>query len=267
MAKKKTEETGEARDYSELLKTVQALAKTQGSEKVLKQFDPKEHDIFDSSKRPRKMVVKPTGTKDADGNDITETKIEEVVRIALPFQKLIVKRRVAFMNVGKTELKCSPQTDAEKKLLSMVTKSRSDNKVEYKSKEIATRMMSELCSAELWYSEPADAGFWGEDAPNGIAKMRMKVLSPVLGDNLLPVFDNSGDLLYFGRAYKTREQDGASTKEVDNFDIYTKEGFYHFEPNNNLTKGTFTKYSYGKIPVIFYAQPEAEWLDVTDHPY
>ena len=121
----------ENKDNTELLKKVQALNKpVSGTALAVKQFEPETHDVFDMVLRPKKQIVKPTGKKEADGTEILTTKIEEVVRIGLPMQKLIVKRRVAFMNVGKTTLKANPKNDLEIKLLNMVNKSRSDNKLE-----------------------------------------------------------------------------------------------------------------------------------------
>src|SRR5699024_958823 len=119
-----------------------------------------------------------------------------------------------------------------------------DNKMEFKSTEIAERMMSELQVAELWYSEAVDNAYWGELSKQGTMRMRMKVISPVLGDTLLPVFNGSGELVYFARGYKSKRDRTADisfddaeaaavtpmgNEEIEHLDIYSKEGYLKFE--------------------------------------
>lgn len=238
----------------------------------LKEYEPSKHIVHDIAIRKKKEVKIPNGTFNDQGIENTTSSFEEVNRISLPLQKLIVARRAAFMNVGAMKIKASPITDKQKQLLAMVEKCREDNKLRYKAKEIAKRMMSELQVAELWYSESADAGYWGELAPKGIAKMRMKILSPSLGDELLPVFNSNGDLVYFGRKYKTpidytdltnQEIEIKEGNEVLRFDIYTSEKLLQFKKGKDgwLLENQ-TAYSYGKMPIIYYSQPEAEWADV-----
>src|SRR5690606_1313043 len=98
---------------------------------------------------------------------------EEVNRIALPLQKLIVTRRAAFMNTGNMNIVAKSENDLEARLLEMVKKSRDDNKMEFKLTEIAEKMMSELQVAELWYSEDVDAAYWGTLSSQGKKRMRM----------------------------------------------------------------------------------------------
>jgi hypothetical protein len=49
--------------------TVKATPKV-AIEDCLKQYDPLQHDVRDEAKRPKKMVQKATGQKDAQGNPI-----------------------------------------------------------------------------------------------------------------------------------------------------------------------------------------------------
>ncbi len=251
----------EMENIDDLVNKVKSLTKVNPNLKeALGQYDPETHQVFDPVKRPKKIINKPSGKKDPKtGEDILQTCLEEVVRIGLPLQKLIVKRRAAFMNTGKITLQANPQDPSEQKLLNMVNKCRKDNKLEYRSSELAKRMMSELHCAELWYSEPVEPGYWGQDGPQSKFKMKMRILSPSLGDNLYPVFDNDGDLIYFGRSYKTFDNAAATKKEIENFDIYNKEGFWHIEKGKNAI---YTPYSYGKIPIIYYWQQKSEWNDI-----
>lgn len=247
--------------------------KVEGLEQATKQYDVMQHEVLDESIRKKKKVRKPSGQKDSENRDIMTETMEDVNRLAIPFQKLIVNRRVAFMNVGAMEIECKPKSDADYKLLAMVKQCREDNKLKYRAKEIAKRMMSELQVAALWYSEDVEAGYWGDAAPKATKRMRMRVLSPLLGDELLPVFNGLGDLVYFGRKYTTtRDVTSAeitadaiktASDKIEHIDIYTNEFVVKFEKAKEgwamMSKVT---YSYGKMPIIYYHQDRPEWADV-----
>lgn len=245
------------------------------TKKAIKQYDASKHDIFDKTVRPDKLVSKPTGRKDELGNDILQTISEPVNRIGIPLQKLIVKRRVAFMNVGKLQVMAKTKlTDVEQRLLDVIKKIREDNKMAYRESEVAKRLMSELEVAKLWYSEPVEDGkdYWGELMNDKKFRMRCKILSPELGDSLFPVFDNLGNLIMFGRGYKSRpnfsdalESDSKNNIEpVEHFDVYTNKDISRFTKRSNQPWELSEKiiHSYGKIPVIYYSQKETPWNDV-----
>lgn len=249
---------------------------------AMKQYDTMKHQVFDRAKRKKRKLIVPTGEKKiVDGKevDVTRVTFEEVNRIGISFQKLIVRRRVAFMNVGNMSIISKPVGKLEETLLSMVKKCREDNKMEFKSTEIAERMMSELEVAQLWYSEDVEKGYWGDLAPNATKRMRMKILSPMLGDKMMPVFDGSGSLKYFARSYKAAPDatdlinfdDPESTtsisvnnNEVEHLDIYSDTTILKFEQENGIwvLKDKIT-HSYGALPVIWFPQPggRPEWFD------
>jgi len=232
-----------------------------------KEYDVRQHVIFDPVERPDK--------KKRDGKQL------KVNRIGLPLQKLIVRRRVAFMNVGAMKLEANPNTDDEKRLLNVVKKIRDDNKMEYVENEVAERLLSELQVAKLWYSTPVEEGYWGDLIKvGGKFRMRCEILSPQKGDTLLPVFDRYGNLNYFGRKYETpvdiSELTGGAdidTKAKDTrLDIYSATHIYRFrQPRQGEQAPSggsgwlleeVKQHSYGKIPVIYYGKPQPPWADV-----
>jgi len=274
MAKQKVKDISVV-DESPLVQLVLTAGETvDGVEESIKQYDALQHDVFSTIKRPKKDVQKPTGRKDeATGKDIIKLSKEEVNRIGLPLQKLIVNRRAAFMNVGNMEIDCKPVSKDEINILAMVKKCREDNKLRYRAKEIAKRMMSELQCAAFWYSDDVAAGYWGDLAPKATKRMRMRVLSPLLGDELLPVYNGLGDLIYFGRRYATTqdltgvelttEVLRTARQKIDHVDIFTDTYIYKFEKvQSGWLMTEKTPHSYGKIPVIYYHQDRPEWADV-----
>src|SRR5690606_4172572 len=228
-----------------VVETLGALAEPAYSN-AQKEYDVTQHDVFNESDNKRPRRKRRVAVKDSNGVQLTKedpktknivpvTKLEriQVNRIGVPLQKLIVKRRVAFMNVGKIQLEANVTTPDEQRLYDMVKKIREDNKIEFIEKEVARRLLSELQVAKLWYSEPVNKNeYWGGLLKNGgNIRLRCKILSPELGDKLLPVFDDFGNMLYFVRQYKSKRslsevisspQDlitGFPTNEDERFDV------------------------------------------------
>ncbi|MDM8174778.1 phage portal protein [Olivibacter sp. 47] len=239
------------------------------------EYDVTQHDVFKEAidKRPKK--------KKKDGT------YQEVNRIGIPFQKLIVDRRVSFMNVGKIQLEANPKDETEQRLYDMVKFIRDDNMIELIEKEVARRMLYELQVAKLWYSQPVESGYYGDLVKKGGRfRMRCKILSPELGDTLLPVFDDYGKLIYFGRLYEATRSysdlvgsadliNGYGDNKDQRFDIYSSTHIYKFRQaragetivsttgnNNGWIIESVKPHSYGKIPVTYYSKPTPPWADV-----
>ncbi len=260
------------------------------------EYDVEQHKVFklgenERPKRKKRVPVLGHDGKpllDDKGNPKTKTKLVDVNRIGVPLQKLIVKRRVAFMNVSKIQLEANPKTDDEQRLYDMVKKTRDDNKIEFIEKEVARRLLSELQVAKLWYAEPVNASeYWGKLVKKGgNFRLRCKIVSPDLGYKLLPIFDDHGNMIYFGLQYKSRmsfselikvsPEDIANygSMEDERFDIYSATHLYKFRkarpgetivstPNNNgWIVESVKSHTYTKIPVIYYSKPAPPWADV-----
>lgn len=226
------------------------------------QYEPDKHKVKidkTSNGRPDKQVKT---TVDGKEQDVTIA----VSRIPVPLQKTIVKRAAAFLCGNPIVLDASPEPGSPKKpslqeqMLAVLTKIWEDNKLDFKSKTLAKLMMAETECAELWYTEDASPEHWEGTAIAGAKfKPRMRILANSLGDSLYPVFDSFGDMIAFGRGYKIKEGD----KEIEYLDFYTAETRYMF-----VNAGTWVMTSEvnpsGKIPIIYYSQPQAEWADVQD---
>lgn len=233
---------------------------------AVKQINPDQHDVvMDRVKRPDKTI----NVMQADGTMQQRTVM--VTRLALPMQKLIVRRAVAFLTGNPIRLSADTEEgSAEAKLMEVVKKTWEDNKLDYRTKEIARIMMTETECAELWYVEPAEEGYWN-GTPNQGSKFRLRqrILAKSKGDLLYPVFDAYGDMIAFGREYEIT----VDKKKIVRFDLYTETIIYHYAK----VEGTWLDYQVigydgsartqevnitGKIPVIYYSQPQTEWHDV-----
>jgi SPP1 family phage portal protein len=221
------------------------------SEEIANQYDPNKHDVMDAVKRPMKTVKKPSG-KDAKGEVTYTDKLEEVNRIAIPLQKLIVERAVGFLLGNPVWIQAGTQDAKAKELLAMVEQLWDDNKLDSVNREIARTLFSECEVAELWF-QVIDEEYW--DKPNIKIRPKIKVLKPSEGNKLFPYYDEFGDMVAFSREYTIKRD----SKSVTKMDTYTKDTIYHFEKNDSGVVLTNEKNLAGKIPIIYYTQPYPEW--------
>jgi len=237
-------------NYEELQKKIAEERPAVDASGYLKQYDPIQHDVKDTTKRPDKIVESDQGPSTVP-----------VARLPVSLQKQIVNRAATFLCGNPVVLSCNARQDVELAMLEGVEQIWNQNKLDYLNKRIAKHVFSETEAAELWYVEQVGPEFWANTRnQGGTFSMRMKLLAPSLGDKLYPVYNKVGDLIAFGREYTLREQG----KEVAHYDLYTDTAIYF----GTKTDAGFTVEQQtnviGKIPVIYYRQAVPDWYDVQD---
>lgn len=246
-------------NYNLLVSQVKQNAKVNVIE-VLKQLDPREHDVMKVSKRPNKMVT----VNDPENETIEIKKRVEVARLPLPFQKLITSRAAAFLCGNPITYEHGVLNPLESDFYDIFTKVIDDNKIDYKNIDIAYKMMGETEAAEIWYTEKVadkDPDYWAGTAAEGAAyRLRVKIVANSLGDRLCPVYDIYGDMIAFGRGYEITE----GNLKFEHFDIYTATQVFKGRKTNLSGDWIVTvePNMMNKIPVIYYSQSLPEWSDV-----
>jgi len=229
---------------------------------ISEQWDTSKHSVFDTNVRPWKAVKRASDTvQDAYGNFTYTTAYEDVNRIAVPFQKLIVERAIGFLLGNPVTLEYAAETDSQQLLADMVQRTLDDNKADYFNRKLARTVMSECEAAELWYLVE-DRIFWSKtlkESVNNIFKLRVKLLSPGNGDGLWPYFDDTGDMVAFSRSYSIKDTDN---KITEHFDTWTATSVYSRANIDGKWDTVVTANIFGKIPVVYYSQPEPEWSSV-----
>ena len=259
-------------DISEILKlspeqqiTALKAAKTVSTpdkDALAKQWNPRQHDVFDATLRPDKRVRKATGETGADGRPVMADGYEPVNRIAVPFQRIIVNRAVGFILGNPVRIKSYIDDDNPQQvtLAKMVEDTLDDNKSRYFDRKLARTVKSECEAAELWYPVE-DPSFWRRRLDNAAGvqfKLRVQLLSPSNGDTLYPAFDDTGDLVAFSRAYQT--VDGPD--KIDHFDTWTQDRVVTRTKTKTGWEVDDCPSTLGKIPVIYYHQDEPDWATV-----
>ena len=230
-------------------------------EKAKEQYDVSKHKVFSQTSRPDKRVTKDTGNTKEDGSPETIEVNVPVSRIGVPLQKTVVEQRIGFMLSIPVKYNFLTESEGGKKLVQRIQYILDKNRMDFKNKEMLRRQMSELECAELWYFAPAT------DYDTKLT-LKCKILSPALGDKLLPLFDSYGDMVAFGRKYKLKE-DG---KEIEHFDIFTDKFEYRFVNKDEWKLDDLTDiegkqianpivHNIGKIPIVYHSQDKPEWYD------
>ena len=236
--------------------------KTDFVEKCKKNIDPSTHAVHDLSKRPKKekrvKKIDPV-TKEVR----TTTEVQDVNRIALPIQKIIIERAVAFLFGNPAKVSASGDTANIEAINGSFKKIGDDNKIDSVNSLIADVLFSSTQVAEYWYKIDADKedryGF------ESTAKFRCQIFSPLKGDMLYPYFDERGDMVAFSRGFVLSEGDN----DVEYFESWIDNG------NKKISHTRYKKgeqgwedagfkddIKIGKLPIVFGEQSHVEYYFV-----
>lgn len=230
---------------------------------IKRQFNPSGHKVNDKNIRRDKEIKEerqvPIGMGKVRKEKIT-VRFEEVNRIALPMQRLIVKRAVSFLFANPVKLRVKSTDQNELAVLEAIKAINFDNKVDGFNRRLAREVFTYKEAAEYWYpiqrKEPGDE--YGFETSQ---RLRVALFSPANGDELYPYFDEHGDMIAFSREYTVTDE-----LKVDHvlFDTYTDNEVYHYEQSGaaGWTLLGVDKHGLGKIPVVYVSQPQTEWDDV-----
>lgn len=226
-------------------------------EDLKKQWDPKLHEVMDTSIRMDKVVKR--SKKNSDGTKMETSELEKVNRISIAFQRLIVDRAVGFLlgNPVTLKVKLDEKNKKQSSLHQMVKSTLIDNKSKYLDRKIASTVKSQCEVAELWFPLE-DQAFWKnklESQKNVKYKLRAQLLTRKDGNILYPYFDATGDMIAFSRQYTTTE----NGKAIVHFDTYTE--FQTIKRTNQNGEWVVDQKPniFKKIPVMYYYQPEPDW--------
>ncbi len=213
-------------------------------------YEPENHAVRDITNRPDRWTQyeEPASNRPEETEVITVNKKVAVNRIAFNIQKMIVKRSAAFLTGGGVDLVPAGTLDATgNKLLGLLKDLWTDNKLRFKTGEIARTVQSQQECVELWYI-------------NKKGKAQVKIHKPADGFSFYPIWDNEGALAAFGIGWIPT---GETYSEV--ITIWTAAKIERFEKTGDNWRRAEAKINtIGKIPIIYYYQSEVEWADVQD---
>lgn len=220
---------------------------------INKEWDPLLHPVMDTTLRPNKKIYDESGA---------QVRTENVGRIPLAFQKLIVDRACSLLFGNPVTLEHNAENDIQQEIVRSIERILRSNKEVTLNRKVGRNLMAATEVAEYWYTTEMTekANLYGFESP---LKLRHHVFSPLLGDSLYPLFDDYGDLIAFSREF-TRTID---QQNVYHFEVYTADETIIYQQQQSgyvELKDQRKKNLIGKIPVIYGYQGETEWNNVQD---
>ena len=169
----------------------------------LKQWDPKQHAIFDQTERQDKVIKNQrTSTINGQPEEYIE-RIEKIARVAVAVQKLITKRSVAFIFGRPVKLTTPSLDDNQKKVLMAIEKIFDANKINSFNRKAARSLFKSTEVAEYWYTLDSDKTV--NHTLTTKKKFKCAIFAPDLGDTLYPllaeVVGSGAPVLYLDSRY------------------------------------------------------------------
>ncbi|MCZ4244950.1 phage portal protein [Pedobacter punctiformis] len=228
-------------------------------------FEPELHKVVtDLTYRPDRKVDVATGDKEEDGSPKYRSETKPVHRIPSATQKLIIDWSVDLALSAGVGIDCTPREGfaTDEIMLAMVKKTLEDNKFDYLAQEIERLKQRYLTVLLVWYSVPAEDGYWFDitGKTNNKFKMRCTILSPEDGDIIIPIRDQYKDMIGAARKYKVK----VGEKDVEKMDLFLSDKYITFiQGETGWAIETSTPITYGKANFILDEQKRTEWADVS----
>lgn len=212
---------------------------------LVREYDPKKHPVMSKVLYPD--VVEEDGS------------IDYVTRITYNLQQLAVKRMTELCSGIPVKRVYTPEDDLQKEVAKYMEKIYQRNRIDSVNNERLNMLFAGCEVMTLWYGVEEHNNVYGFDSH---LKLRCKNYSPMLGDQLYPLFDEYGDLIALSICYKRK----VAAKTVSFFDSYTADAHYKWTDNGSggwelVEQDDITKV--GKIPAVYMYRPTPIWEDTS----
>lgn len=226
-------------------KTIQVPVWT-GRYGLVHQFDPTKHPVMNKQKYP---------------DIVSDDGIEYVTRVTCDLQRLATKRMTELCCGIPVKRVYKPENDTQKEIASYIEAIFDRNRINSVNIERLNMLFAGCEVLTLWYAIESKNNIYGFDSP---LKFRCRNFSPMLGDDLYPLFDEYGDMVAMSVGY-TRK---VGKKNVQFFDTYT--AARHIKYSN--ASGDWAEIeneaiTLGKIPCVYMYRPTPIWEDTSKTVY
>lgn len=214
-------------------------------EKLKKEYDPKEHPVMTDPNYQDK---------------VTEEGVEKVTRITQDLQRLAVKRTTELVFGIPVKRIYKPQTEGEKLAAQVIEAILDRNRIDSVNTERGNMLFAGCEVATLWYAVEELNHLYGVDSK---LKIRCKSYSPMRGDSLYPLFDDTDDMVAMSFGYKRKRGD----EDIEYFDVYTNNLHIRYENSGSWVEEVREPISILKIPVVYTYRPTPIWEDTSNIVY
>ncbi|AMR34157.1 hypothetical protein A0256_23250 [Mucilaginibacter sp. PAMC 26640] len=248
-------------DAAKLVSTIEALKPY--IPEYAYDIEPENHKVVkDLTYRPWKDVDIDTGNFDDSGDKVYRVEKRDVHRIPSSTQKQILDWAVRMNLSGGIEIdgtirEATKVTDET--MIAMLKRTWDDNKLNFTAQRIDRLKKNFTQCLVVWYSVPAEEGFWDGIAPASKFKMRCSIFSPEDGDIIIPIYNQYKEMISCARSYTVQ----IDRKDVNKLDLYLSGKYITY------IKGTAgwevekeVVIAYGKANFIYHGQKRPEYADV-----
>lgn len=214
-------------------------------EKLRKEYDPKEHPVMTDPNYQDK---------------VTDEGVEKVTRITQDLQRLAVKRTTELVFGIPVKRIYKAQTEGEKLVAQVIEAVLDRNRIDSVNTERGNMLFAGCEVATLWYAVEDLNHLYGVDSK---LKIRCKSYSPMRGDSLYPLFDDTDDMVAMSFGYKRKRGD----KDIEYFDVYTDNIHIRYVNEGSWVEEVRELISIMKIPVAYMYRPTPIWEDTSNIVY
>lgn len=211
-------------------------------------------DAYDPTRHPvMNKAIYPDITNE-DGS------VTHVTRITYDMQRLAAKRMTELVVGIPVKRVYKPENDRQQEVARVLEKIYERNRIDSVNIERCNMLFAGCEAMTLWYAVEESNNIYGV---NSKIKLRCRNFSPMLGDELYPLFDEYGDMIAMSVGY-TRKVGG---KTVSYFDAYTKDRHLKFSNDGGWNIIEDEKITLGKIPAVYAFRPTPIWEDTSKMVY
>lgn len=214
-------------------------------EKLRKEYDPKEHPVMTDPNYQDKA---------------TDDGIEKVTRITQDLQRLAVKRTTELVFGIPVKRIYRAETEGEKLVAQVIEAILDRNRIDSVNTERGNMLFAGCEVATLWYAVEELNHLYGVDSK---LKVRCKSYSPMRGDSLYPLFDDTDDMVAMSFGYKRKRGD----KDIEYFDVYTNNLHIRYVNEGSWVEQVREAITILKIPVVYAYRPTPIWEDTSNIVY
>lgn len=213
---------------------------------LVQQFDPTKHPVMNKQKYP---------------DIVTEDGIEYVTRITCDLQRLATKRMTELVTGIPVKRVYKPDNDRQKEIACYIESIYERNRIDSVNNERCNMLFAGCEVLTLWYAIDERNNLYGFNSP---LKLRCRNFSPMLGDDLYPLFDEYGDMIAMSVGYSRKK----GRKLVQYFDTYTADKHIKWSNENGSWQEVENEdITLGKIPGIYTWRPTPIWEDTSKTVY
>lgn len=213
---------------------------------LVQQFDPTKHPVMNKQKYP---------------DIVTDEGIEYVTRVTCDLQRLATKRMTELVTGIPPKRVYTPNNDRQKQIAAYIESIYDRNRINSVNNERLNMLFAGCEVFTLWYAIEERNTLYGFSSS---LKLRCRNFSPMLGDELYPLFDEYGDMIAMSVGY-TRKK---GRKYVQYFDTYTADKHIKWSnENGGWAEVENENITLGKIPGVYAWRPTPIWEDTSKTVY